>query len=66
MKHWKRLVCLLLGHPVIPTGRHGVVLREWECGRCGGIYVSHPDYDGKLLPTNSELEAIFRENRKWY
>lgn len=57
-KIWSKLACFFTGHPVVPTGRHGTVLVEHKCLRCGGVYISHPDHGDQLLPWNPEFEEI--------
>jgi len=65
MKTFLRLRCLIFGHELIPTGRHGIALREWECGRCGRILISHPDHAGWLIDADDDSDKIMREGRKY-
>lgn len=57
----KRLICFFRGHPCVKTGRHGYVLTEHQCQRCGRIYVSHSGYGDTLMPGNSESDKIFSD-----
>lgn len=61
----KWLICSLLGHPCEPTGRHGVILKEWKCLRCGEFYVSHPDHGNRLIKRDEAAEKIFQEGRDY-
>ena len=45
----QRIVCFFRGHPCEPTGRHAILLVEWECKRCGGTYVSHAHHGRALM-----------------
>ncbi len=61
---WKRILCFFGGHPCEPTGRRGIVMKEWRCQRCGGLYVSHADYGRCLLPADATTDMIFA-TRDW-
>ncbi len=70
-RFWRRVVCLVRGHALVPTGRNTIILREWECGRCGGIYVSNCEEPGVYLPGDADSDRIFqdvwnaRQNSRW-
>lgn len=55
--NWLR--CSVFGHPCVPTGRHGIVLQEWRCLRCSGVYISHADHGNLLVPANEHSDLIF-------
>ncbi len=55
-----RLACFICGHPCVPTGRHAILIAEWKCQRCGGLYVSHAHYRN-VLPADEGSESIFRD-----
>lgn len=59
-----RVLCFVTGHPCEPTGRHGYVVREWRCQRCGGLYASHREYGDVLLPVDARLDQIFKDREK--
>jgi hypothetical protein len=64
--HWlesvvRRVWCFVTGHPCEPTGRHAILLREWRCKRCGGLYISHAEYGNCLLPADSGSDRILRD-----
>lgn len=54
--------CMIRGHDCERTGRHSLILREWRCKDCGGLYVSNADhYDlNALIPADAESDRIFR------
>lgn len=52
----KRILCFFFGHPCTPTGRHGSLLSEWFCDRCGRFYISHVDHGDMLIPRNAEID----------
>ncbi len=58
-----KLRCFLCGHPCDPTGRHGIVLIEWKCRRCGGLYVSHVEHGNALVRADADSDQIFRDVR---
>jgi hypothetical protein len=35
------LICSILGHNVVQTGRRGFFLSEWRCLRCKRRFISH-------------------------
>lgn len=57
----RRTVCFFRGHPCEPTGRHAILLMEWKCKRCGGIYVSHAHHSNALLSADDGSDRIFRD-----
>jgi hypothetical protein len=61
MKFLNKLRCFIGGHPCDPTGRHGIVLIEWRCRRCGGLYVSHVDHGTALVDADEGSDRIFRD-----
>jgi hypothetical protein len=63
---WRiRLVCLVRGHSVVPTGRHGLLLREWLCLRCWRLFVSHVNFDNSiLLLADEDSDRIFRDTER--
>lgn len=56
-----KVLCLVQGHPCEPTGRHAILLREWRCLRCGGLFVSHIEHGNALLPADEDSNRIFRD-----
>lgn len=57
----RRIVCFFRGHPCDPTGRHAILLMEWKCKRCGGIYVSHAHHGNALIDADDDSDRIFRD-----
>ncbi len=57
----RRIACFLRGHPCEPTGRQAILLMEWKCKCCGGVYVSHAHYGPALIPANEGSDRIFRD-----
>ncbi len=55
---WNYLLCLFGGHPCEPTGRHGYLLIELRCTRCGGVYIKHGDYGNALIPASESSDFI--------
>jgi hypothetical protein len=62
MKLWKRFICRVRRHDLIPTGRRGVQLREWECVKCRGTFVTITDLPRLLFPADARSNQIFE---KW-
>ena len=54
--------CLVYGHRCEATGRHGHLLHEWRCLRCGGVFVSHVDYGSLLIPADKDSDQIFERS----
>jgi hypothetical protein len=59
-----RLFCFFAGHPCLPTGRHGLLLTEYRCTRCGRLYLGSSEYPGRLLPADQGSDRIFRDGGK--
>lgn len=59
-----KLRCLLFGHPCVATGRHGYVLHEWHCTRCGNTFISHIEYGNTLVSADEESDRIFRRQER--
>lgn len=59
-----RLLCFLFGHLCEPTGRRGIVLREWRCERCGGLYISHRDYGNAIVPADEDSDRMLSDERQ--
>ncbi len=57
----QRIVCFFRGHPCEPTGRHAILLVEWECKRCGGTYVSHAHHGNALMAADNGSDRLFRD-----
>ncbi len=57
----RRIVCFFRGHPCEPTGRHAILLMEWKCKHCGGIYVSHAHHGNALMDADEGSDRIFRD-----
>lgn len=57
----RRIKCLLKGHPCKPTGRSAILLVEWKCERCGGVYVSHVHHGRVLADADAHSDQIFRD-----
>ena len=57
----RRILCFFRGHPCEPTGRHAILVVEWKCKRCGGIYVTHAHYGNDLLPADDDSDRLFRD-----
>lgn len=57
----RRLCCLVTGHPCRPTGRKAILLTEWKCHRCKGIYVSHAHHGRILADSDEDCDKIFRD-----
>ena len=57
----RRITCCLRGHPCEPTGRHAILLVEWKCKRCGGLYVSHAHHGNALMSADDGSDRIFRD-----
>jgi hypothetical protein len=57
----RRITCFLRGHPCEPTGRHAILLVEWKCKRCGGLYVSHAHHSNALMSADDGSDRIFRD-----
>lgn len=60
-----RLRCRLFGHSCSPTGRHAILLTEWRCRDCDGLFVSHVDHGRALMPADAESDQIFRDVERW-
>jgi hypothetical protein len=59
LRHFvRRFICLVRSHPCEATGRRGYALREWRCQRCGGVFISHIDYDRVLLPATPASDEM--------
>lgn len=56
-----KLACFFGGHPCVPTGRHGIVIHEWLCPRCGGLFVSHNDHGNILVDADERSDQIFKD-----
>jgi hypothetical protein len=56
----KKLRCFFQGHPCEPTGRHGTILVEMRCTRCGGLYVAHTEHGRTLIPADETSDIIFQ------
>lgn len=59
-----KLICFFGGHPCVPTGRHGYVIHEQRCSRCGDLYVSHVHFGNALVKADADSDRIFRD-REW-
>ena len=57
----RRMACFFLGHPCEPTGRHAILLVEWKCKRCGGLYVAHAHHGNALMDADNDSDRIFRD-----
>lgn len=57
----RRVRCMVQGHPCEMTGRHAILLIEWRCTRCGGLFVSHLHYGAALASPDAESEQLFRD-----
>ena len=60
----QRILCFVQGHVCEPTGRHGIVIREMLCLRCGGLYAQHIEHGNCLLPVDADLDQVFRDREK--
>lgn len=56
----RRLRCMVQGHPCVLTGRHAILLIEWRCTRCGGLFVSHVHHGATLVSHDAQIEQLFR------
>jgi len=65
LQRWvRRIVCLFARHRFVPTGRHGYLLHEHRCLRCGGLYVSNVEYPPWLkMPADEQSDRIFRDRQ---
>ena len=57
----RRIACACYGHQCEPTGRHAILLMEWKCKRCGGIYVSHLHHGNALRDADDKSDRLFRD-----
>lgn len=57
----RRVACWCKGHTCHPTGRHAILLVEWRCERCGGLYVSHAHHGNALIAADEVSDFIFRD-----
>lgn len=62
IKKWRaRLTCLLHGHPCEATGWRGYKLVEWQCSRCGSVFISHSDYGTEDIQDPVLVKVLLRE-----
>ncbi len=57
----RRLLCMVQGHPCEMTGRHAILLIEWRCKRCGGLFVGHAHHGALLVTPDAQSEQLFRD-----
>lgn len=61
-----RLLCFLplgRGHDLIPTGRHGHILVEFVCKRCGRLMIGNTDCPGAYFPSDIISDDIMEDQR---
>jgi hypothetical protein len=60
-----KIICFLLKHPCVETGRRGIQLKEVKCLRCNGLFVSHPDYGDTLIPSTESFVEIYERHKNY-